>query len=503
MNGLRRLMLTTLLVAGTASSQTTVSLDLQPETTLPGLPVALALTVANTSPSTVVLANGVNVEVTAADGTSFFATWDGRTSVPFPAEIARDLSVPSSGTRELYLPLEPTLAGPEIFNDRRLSQPGTYHLRAHLYELHGDGSTTSVTSDSTALHVRAPQGADAAAWSLLLSARPDGWTPGDWVTDGPAVATRILAHYPHSRYAAYAVLVYPARTHDERLDGIARVLADNPGGPVADLLALVRASVYTLRSNEAFGRGDLEKSADDARKAKAAFVSLLRSSYGFVRDAAKAAIPRVKDPDRIRALFEAIHASDPPALLPVVPLIDCVDQTSKGLLVRFGYNNPNAAGKVIQPGSANRFFPGVPDRGQPRYFVPGRHEGVISGVTQGGQTLTWILDGVEASVAANTPSCAGTAVLPIRPMLECVRHENQGAVATFGYDNPNRVAVVIEIGERNRFEHNADSGQPGVFLAGRHTDVFKVNVKDSGVTWTLDGTSVSSSARSPVVCLQQ
>src|SRR5215203_790554 len=86
--------------ASGAHASLNVSMRVHPESTLPGLPVAFSFNLTNPSASPVTITGAVNLEVNAADGVTYFATWDsGSTSTAFPTELNERLTVPPGGTR--------------------------------------------------------------------------------------------------------------------------------------------------------------------------------------------------------------------------------------------------------------------------------------------------------------------------------------------------------------------------------------------------------------------
>jgi hypothetical protein len=94
------------------------------------------------------------------------------------------------------------------------------------------------------------------------------------------------------------------------------------------------------------------------------------------------------------------------------------------------------------------------------------------------------------------------APLPVRPILEHVRTEEDGTfTAVWGYlnDNPAR-AVRISVGEHNRFVPGPQGqGQPELFLPGRHVAMFETPFSGGNLVWSLrspNGTSKTATAGS-------
>ena len=84
---------------------------------------------------------------------------------------------------------------------------------------------------------------------------------------------------------------------------------------------------------------------------------------------------------------------------------------------------------------------------------------------------------------------------PLTPILECVEAEpDDGFLAHFGYDNPNReITVPLE----NRFDPFSANGlQPTRFEPGRVEDAFQVRSGGAPLTWYLTGNQVTATASS-------
>ncbi|MBT9544433.1 MAG: S8 family serine peptidase [Candidatus Sericytochromatia bacterium] len=88
---------------------------------------------------------------------------------------------------------------------------------------------------------------------------------------------------------------------------------------------------------------------------------------------------------------------------------------------------------------------------------------------------------------------------PVRPILECVRHNLNGSyTAFFGYKNENDGPVSLPIGENNRFNPGPqDRGQPYNFLPGRTpfypNAAFSVDFNGSPLVWVLNGRTSTAS----------
>lgn len=88
----------------------------------------------------------------------------------------------------------------------------------------------------------------------------------------------------------------------------------------------------------------------------------------------------------------------------------------------------------------------------------------------------------------------------IQPILECVAENSDGTyTAHFGYDNPNAFIIEIKEGNQNYFHPGLALriNQAEYFAPGRVVDFFTVLFDGNGLTWTLDGSSVTANRNSP------
>ncbi|HMO41084.1 MAG TPA: cohesin domain-containing protein [Saprospiraceae bacterium] len=99
-----------------------------------------------------------------------------------------------------------------------------------------------------------------------------------------------------------------------------------------------------------------------------------------------------------------------------------------------------------------------------------------------------IQNGDETGVdcgGATCPACP----LPVRPILECVRLNNDSSyTAVFGYRNENAGTVVIPVGVNNGLNPNTQNGLlPTTFLPDRQVAAFEIPFDGNNLTWTLRG----------------
>lgn len=89
---------------------------------------------------------------------------------------------------------------------------------------------------------------------------------------------------------------------------------------------------------------------------------------------------------------------------PLTPTVTCIEPADGGWIGHFGVVNENGSTAQIPVGALNRFQPPPEDRGQPTSFDPGTHEDLFT-VPFEGDSLTWQLDGNEATASTASPLC--------------------------------------------------------------------------------------------------
>lgn len=198
---------------------------------------------------------------------------------------------------------------------------------------------------------------------------------------------------------------------------------------------------------------------------------------------------------------------------PIGVFVACVTRRGRSYDAVFGYQNENAAPVTIAVGSRNRLTPAPENRGQPTVLLPGNVQRafVVRDVPVS-VALTWSL--AHAAVVRSATATASHAQRcaerpePLAPIgiFACVTPRGDSFDVTFGYDNPNRVAVSVPIGIANAvLPLPLGRGQPDVFQPGRVQSAFTVKgVRDSSlVVWTVaffGRTSLAVSGAFPVRC---
>ena len=191
-----------------ANQPVTATLELVPATTLPGTPVAFMVTAYNPNDSAHTLWSSARLTVTTPTSTFDAVGLLNQPFITIPSEQmdrcgdVACLQLPAHGQRQLYIDIDPSLAGNEFFADRRLSAPGVYTLQLALIETPGDGTTTKIRTNPATLTIQQPTGADLAVWQLLQQiSGGKGWGITEWALAGDSVAKEIRAKYASSSYA--------------------------------------------------------------------------------------------------------------------------------------------------------------------------------------------------------------------------------------------------------------------------------------------------------------
>jgi hypothetical protein len=232
-------------------------LKVDPVTTLPGLPVALLVSL----PSEVV-ERAIEQEVSQVSarlhvtsvpsGETFEAAFDDEANI---GGGWIDLTLRSSlphGMVEVQEPLDPPL-GPGWFADPRFQQPGTYRLCFEIMtsEL---GMPEDLWSSEATLVVREPQGIDAKAWTWLRGqAEPKGgWRRISWIDGGIDLIRHLTETYPTSEYARYGVGVF-ARQRRQFEEWLPKAIELSEGTWLADYY---RVRLQSRRASWDFSCGE-------------------------------------------------------------------------------------------------------------------------------------------------------------------------------------------------------------------------------------------------------
>jgi hypothetical protein len=403
-----------------AAQPVTATLELVPDNTLPGTPVAFLINFANAGDAPQTVVNGVSLDVTSASGTFAANAIDRRRTASLPTDqmtmchSVSCLVIPAHGHGQLYIDVDATASGNEFFADPRLSVPGTYYLQLTLATFDQTQAVTWITTNSAKLTIPQPAGVDAEAWQFLRNvAGGRSWTVTEWTMDADGAAPEVLAKYPTSAYMPWFAVRGAGASFDSRLARIDAALALAPAASLRDDLLLAKARLLARASDHALladRNADLCLSYADA--ARTAYTNLQQQAISQAMKARAAeGLTHIYSRKGAEDGLRMFANDDAPSPAKIVPRVECVTPgIGNAFSARFGYTNPNTTVKVLQIGDLNQVTPAPRDQGQPRSFSVGQQTAVFTATSSGGQ-LIWHLDGSKAVASANFPvKC--TAVTP-------------------------------------------------------------------------------------------
>jgi len=396
--------------ASGANLPVTATLELVPATTLPGTPVAFMVTAYNPNDSVHTLWSAARLTVTTPTSTFDAIGLNNNTFITIPSgQMDRCagvgcLQLPAHGQRQLYIDIDPSLAGNEFFADRRLSMPGVYTLQLALEETSSGSPVTEIRTNSTTLTVQQPAGADLAVWQFLQRVTGGkGWGTTEWILGGDNVANEIRAKYPSSSYVPWVAAMGKVTTPESTLAQLDAALASGPPPSLRDDLLLVKGTFAAQASGHAV---EVDRDIDKGL----AFADVARSALSALQDLAISDAMRARAGEPLTHLYtrrtaeeelRQLSAIDSPAPLKVIPRVECVKRgQGQSFTVQFGYSNPNPVRKALPLGNLNEVTPAPRDQGQPRVFKVGDQRNVFTATSSGGNVL-WHLDGGTAEATAD------------------------------------------------------------------------------------------------------
>jgi hypothetical protein len=484
-------------VAAHAVPSAVVTLRVDPDHTLPGLPSMLQVSVDNTGAEPLSLTGAARMTVSDAAGNRFLAI--GRTENPnvdvFTLWDDPNLIIPPGANRDFFWRTTASSNAPVFFDDPRFRTPGKYLVRLELLTT---DRTVSFVSNDAAFTVETPLGVDATVWSLIVAGGGVRDPTGLAVPSvGAKIAPAVLAQYATSRYAPFLIPWFNTKDNVVRERLYRWALTQPLPKSFAAELEVHLLSLYSNLMLNGLGYFDIDQALAYRAKTQQFALTLKGSTYPFVRDAVTATMADLPTVEQLTSRFEQRLKTLPPATQSVSPFVQCADpgsSESDDLLVVFGYSSGNQFGKYLPPGDGNELRPEHIDGVLPRFFGPGNQKNVLSIVSKEGEAVTWTLDGHSATGTRKSDRCAPpTSPAPITVLLDCVQIDGDNVVATFGYISANAVAVRIPEGPANK--PTGEVRPPTIFLAGEHHGALTVRGKrGESPAWTLQGTTVTSSA---------
>ena len=260
--------------AATAAAASAVQLhfSVEPEETLPYIPVTFRVRAINTGSAPALLPIGVRLEARIGsedwNPICFVDTETNGCALTFPVEEGPRIELAPGEERVLDF-----LAGPESplwFRHRDLLEPGTYRLRLVTWgEFEG---WEAVTSNEAVLTIRTPTGEDAGAWKLI------GGAPSNI----GLFADQLWTLYPNSVYTATTPRGAPARGDWKAyLDAYTEVLTLNPPPGFADFFKHQIGLAHTYLLDEVARKFDVQRAFQHAQAARAIFEELVGKETEF------------------------------------------------------------------------------------------------------------------------------------------------------------------------------------------------------------------------------
>jgi len=275
---MRRLLLScTLAVLGSGAAVANpirLTLAVEPEESLPGVPVTLRVSAINTGSVPARLAGHARLEVTAG-GTTFYAYPGARgdaDAAPLPMPDGRAASwIDLAPGEERRFDFFSAPGSPAYFCDERLQQPGIYRLRLRADISYSAGDPVPVEdpsiSNEAILTMTTPTGVDAQAWTVIREMNLCmGWD---------SHAATLWSEYPDSIYTAMTVRPSPRRDREAEMASLQATLAKNPPAGFADALKLNIANRHIMFMERAMLReGDVQTAFEHSEAARLIFEEL-------------------------------------------------------------------------------------------------------------------------------------------------------------------------------------------------------------------------------------
>jgi len=383
----------TLLLSVAASASPVVQLSFSPTQTLPGVPVAMRVTMTNDTSSTIEINSLASVTMSGG-GESMTRSinldreiWNGEMGTP-PTEI-----VPAGQTFDRVEPIDERLSLNPIFMNEDLPawRPGEYDVTVTLRTSTGE----TFRSNAAHLSIVLPGSEDVAVWNELSK-------NGAFVSMSLLSDFAAIARHPASEYYRL-VAPFKAIPYDRDLDHMATSYAlatQSLPGAFLDGARLSIAMRYLDASGAASGQNRQDLAGALSAKGRVYTQQLVDSPASPFGP--RWGISLGKMLYTMQQWQRRWNASQNiPIDAHVVPLVDCQSENPDGTFrTKFGYESSEDFYVRIGPGTKNRLSSGV-DVGQPTEFAPGLHHNVFE-VPAGPAGLTWWLMG-----SAGNPQLVG------------------------------------------------------------------------------------------------
>jgi hypothetical protein len=377
--------------AGSVSaSEVTVTFGVDPERTLPQLPITFHINIKNSASQAVRVPSKAVLQARQDDGRHFVVLAGSERTQDFVVVLGGSptgLTLAAGESRDL------TIFGDVASTwmcDTRVTSPGEYELQLILSDElqldRGIGGKEDVLTDlgfheyllssKATLRVDTPQGNDAAVYEMIKD------TPCLWPMK---YDRRIIAEHSASQYAAYVAPLPEKPTLDETITALEQAIGRGPTQVVSDRLQFVIAQTSIEKLSDV---RDGKLTLDEAIKSAELAEKILRVLSKSAKDPALRAAAGVQlnsVPTRETLKRDADIAAGIP--VEIVPTVSCIDNGH----VWFGFVNRNRKELELSVGPLNQFTPAPSNQGQPTSFKPGEWDRVFS-VMPRTPEVTWHLD---------------------------------------------------------------------------------------------------------------
>jgi tetratricopeptide (TPR) repeat protein len=385
------LSLSLMLALSAAAQPVTATLEVEPESRLPGFYRFWRIVLKNPGPAAAVVPNRMAVQVLPAVGS--------------PSVVIRSFDVPPSlfdgGPLMAPLTLQPgeshdlthsSLLDELLYAATQSLPPGRYRVQLMIdealdpEEVPATGRIADlpkvvdpIVSNVVLYEVEQPTGADLKVWELLRPLPPTHWQ---------SLAERIWQEYPDSQYAAEYVPYASRRNHAKAIALYEEALRKKPHPDVANTHRL------TIAQHELDRAGALLESSPNPDEAVAACSRAGSHLEHVIRHArlpdqlkaAKTMVGTVQDRESVVRTQNAIRGIFESRL---VAFPNCADELPDGSYkVTFGYFVEGDKTFSYAIGAENKFTPPPFDRGQGATFAIGNYPEAFSVITSE-PALTW------------------------------------------------------------------------------------------------------------------
>jgi hypothetical protein len=262
-----------LVATAAAGNAIRLNFTVEPEETLPLVPVTFRVRAINTgsTPAALPLRVRLDARTGSEDWKSIcFANWEHEgcaTFLPLTFEGEWPPSIELAPGEERVLDYLPGPSSPPWANHRDLLKPGTYRLRLVTWGDYPDAE--SIMSNEVVLTIQTPTGADAGAWQLISGLTHVNVEKG-------LFADQLWSQYPNSVYTAMTPRRVPVRGNwNAYINAVTEALGKNPPPGFADSFKHGLAYAHLQLMDEAMHEFNVQKAFQHAETTRALLQELV------------------------------------------------------------------------------------------------------------------------------------------------------------------------------------------------------------------------------------